>query len=697
MNILQTVLKLDANDSADDVIQTTRFFTLNAHKAVVVSCKSVRVKEIDEIGARHYTLHLRPNIFLMPFVIFKLAQIIVRENIHIVHARDAASSLAALFASRFTGRPFVATVYEHREKSLFEKSQFWAKRVICFSESDACNLVKRGFLSRNRVRVMPPFINAERADPTPRAKNNESFCIGAAVPLFSPEEMQNFVKAVSILSRTINKLKVFIADSSPRREKDAVEKIKLLIKRHSLASVVTLLPQSDETIPMAGLNLFVQVNVDKNPSARRLLQAQAQGIPIVTTYADWINEYVEDKKTAVVCRSNTAQEMASEISNLYKNSELQNQMTSAAKTRLNEKFKPKNIMESTLSLYEEALSGTNILIIKIGALGDSILATPSVRAIRGKFPKAAIKLLTGIEQREVFMNSPLIDELIVCDFNRRDKGVRGLLRIGKKLRNANFDIVIDLQNNKISHLLAFLSCASKRFGYDNGKLSFLLNRKIKDAKSAIDPVEHQAKVLGLLKIHNIDKHLELWPAKEDKDWADNFLASHWVKGSTKLVSVNIDSSPKWVTKLWPIEYFTEIFNKLAKNFGVRAVLIGRERSNPRAEEFLKYAKCKPIIALGKTNISRLASLVKKCDLLLSSDSAPIHVACAMGTPFIALFGPTDPRRHLVPTKNAMIFKKDLKCSPCYNRRCNKGYDCMLSIKPNEVYEAILKLLGIKER
>lgn len=695
MNILQTVTKLDANDSADDTIQTTRFFTLNGHKAVVVSEKSARTKEIDEVGARYYALSLRPNIFLMPLAIFKLSQIIIRENIDIVHARDASSSFAALFASRFTERPFITTVYEYHKKSLFEKSQFWAKRVICFDESDARNLVKRGFLSESKARVIPPFINSNVTNPAPLARKDGSFVIGAAVPLFSTEARQNFIRAISILSRTINKLKVFITDSSPRREKDAAQKLKLLIKRHSLINIVTHLPQGEDIMPMTGLDLFVQINADKNPSAKRLLLAQASGIPIVTTCADWISDYAEDKKTALVCQSPAAQEIASRINDLYKNKELQSQITSAAKTHLKENFKAENIMKSTLALYEDALSGVNILIIKIGALGDCILVTPSVRAVREKFPKATIRLLTGLEQREVFMNSPYIDELIVCDFKRRDKGVRGLLRVGKKLRNANFDVVVDLQNNKKSHLLSFLSYAPRRFGYDNGKLGFLLNRKIKETHVATDPIEHQSKVLGLLGIYNIGKRIELWPTKEDRAWADNFLSSHWVKGSTKLVALNIDSSPKWVTKLWPIEYFTEVFNKLAKNFGIRAVLIGREKNSPRIEGFLKHAKCKPILAMGKTNISRLASLVKKCDLLLSSDSAPIHVACAMGTPFIALFGPTDPKRHLASSKNAIVFNKNLKCSPCYSSHCNEGYACMLSIKPEEVYEATLKLLGIK--
>ncbi|MFH1380928.1 MAG: glycosyltransferase family 9 protein, partial [Candidatus Omnitrophota bacterium] len=299
--------------------------------------------------------------------------------------------------------------------------------------------------------------------------------------------------------------------------------------------------------------------------------------------------------------------------------------------------------------------------------------------------------------REVFINSPYIDEILVCDFKKRDRGFFGLLRIGKKLRAEDFDIVIDLQNNKKSHILAFLSCAPKRFGYDNGKLSFLLNRRIRDNGFLLDPVKHQLKVLGLLGISNIDEKPELWPTTEDMKWAEDFFASEWLKINTKLVAFNISSSPKWITKLWPIEYFAELSNKLAKELGIRVILIGKDegKKDARIDDFLKRIKCKPINAMGKTNIPRLAALIKKCDLLLSADSAPIHVAASVDTPFIALFGPTDPKRHLVPIERSEVVKKDLKCSPCYKRVCDKGYICMRSIKPDEVYSKIVKLLGIK--
>ena len=92
---------------------------------------------------------------------------------------------------------------------------------------------------------------------------------------------------------------------------------------------------------------------------------------------------------------------------------------------------------------------------------------------------------------------------------------------------------------------------------------------------------------------------------------------------------------------------------------------------------------------------RLAALVKKTDLLLSSDSAPIHVAAAVKTPFIAFFGPTDPARHMPPADKAVVMKENFPCMPCYHTHCDKGYICMRSIKPIKVYNTIKKILEVK--
>jgi len=326
------------------------------------------------------------------------------------------------------------------------------------------------------------------------------------------------------------------------------------------------------------------------------------------------------------------------------------------------------------------------------------LAVPSLRAIRKRFPKAKIKVLVGIDNREVFANSPFIDDIIVCDFKGRDRRPAGFLHILRRLRAENFDVSIDFQNNKKSHMLAFLSCIPKRYGYDNGKMSFLLNRKIKDSGFPVDPVEHQLKVLNLLGIYKIDKAPEIRSPKEDEEWADNFLKSHWLKAGQKIIALSLGAGAGRATKLWPSEYFAEVCTKLARNLGIRVLLTGLEKERPLANKFMKRAKCKPIDGLGRTNILRLASLVKRCDVLLSSDSAPLHVAASVGTPFVALFGPTDPRKHLVPSeKRCIVLSKKLKCSPCHHRHCSKRNNCMRAIKPDEVYEAVVGLLRMESK
>lgn len=720
MNILYVVNKLDASDKAEDVIRATRFLALNGHKAVVASEKSERVRKIDEVGARHYALALRGDIFSIPIDILKLAQIISKENIRVVHALDGPSSFPAFFAARAKERVFVSTVYEHNGRGFFDKARAWAKRIICFSENEARHFAGGRAFSQGKARFIPPSVDATKGSYREN-RDTSQFSIGATLPLSSEESVRSFIRAISVLHRRTSKIKVFLIGKTRVHLKRTEEKLRLLIRRHSLSNVITVLPADKERDLISNAHLFVQINpvckdgrgLDEEINARPLLRAAAALTPLLVTEAPWINDYVERGKTAIVCPHDNAEAMAAGMLDLYKNKERRVQIADCAREFVRERFNIKKMMEATLRLYEDAITNVNILIIKIGALGDVILAIPSVRAIRERFPNARIKILTNIDKREIFANSPLIDEIIVCDFKERDKGVRGLFRVARKLRYEDFDIVIDLQNNKKSHILSFLSCAPKRYGYDNGKLSFLLNRKIKDTESALDPVSHQSRVLGLLGIGGIDKRLVMWASKQDEEWADRFFESHWVhpvrpgrnrisngsngvKKNTRLVAINLGASRRWITKLWPGAYFAEVANALARDFNVRIVLIGLKEKNSEAREFMKRAKCKPINALGKTNVLRLASLLRRCDVLLSPDSAPLHIAAGVNTPFVALFGPTDPNRHLAPTNKCVIFKKDFKCSPCYKTTCKRDYKCMTSIKPDEVYEAVVKLLKMKE-
>ena len=714
MNILQVISRLDEKPGAQDVIDSTRFLTLNGHKIVVASGSSERVREIDEVGARHYPMNFANNIFLLPLFVFKLSRIIGKESIDVVHSRDGLSAFLSFLASRSRARAFVATLYKNRIKGFFDKSQTWAKCVICSSENQARYILEKGLVPGHKICVIPPFVKVTSLSAGKPYGLRNFFIVGGLLPLSSSEKTQKFIRAISILSRTIGRLKVFVIDTKKGRGKGDTEKFELLVKRHLLNGIIAFLPKEEIQKTLPAFDVLALMEDDEDMAARFLLEAQSRRIPVlVSESAGWIKDYGSVGETLIAADMGEARNLADNIFNLYKNEAKRSNIADEAQKFVNEKFDIKKAMESTVRVYSDAPRSKNILIIKIAALGDVILAVPSIRAIRKKFEHAKIKLLVGIENRDVFINSPFFDDLIVYDFKGRDKGLNGLLRLAKRLRKEGFDIVVDFQNNKRSHLLAFLSCAPERYGYDNGKLGFLLNKKAKDIEPSIDPIAHQGRVLDLLGIRNIDKKLELWPSKEDRLWADDFLKSYWVnpalsysgellrsrKGGVKtkarLVALNIGSSPRWITKLWPVEYFSEVADRLAGEFGVRIVLIGKEKKGQRIEEFLKNTISKPINALGKTNVPRLASLLKRCDVLVSSDSAPLHVAASVGTPFVAFFGPTDPARHLPPSNNYVVLKKNIECSPCYSTRCKRDHACMRSIKPDEVFESIIKLLGLK--
>jgi len=289
------------------------------------------------------------------------------------------------------------------------------------------------------------------------------------------------------------------------------------------------------------------------------------------------------------------------------------------------------------------------------------------------------------------LRSPYIDELLVCDLKNNDKGLKGLLGIGSVLRKKNFDIVIDLQNSRSSHILAYLSGCVNCYGYDNKKFSFLLQHRIEDEKPPIDPVTHQFRILKMLGIDLLNNSLELWPSAEDAKHMEELLNSQWLSEAQKIVGINISASKRWSTKLWPQQYLMRLCEELGLR-DIRVVITGTAQDLAYAELLVNSLKSTKIInACGKTSVNELAVLIKKCHVFISADSSPLHIASAVGTPFIALFGPTDERRHLPPGKNRIVINKDLDCSPCYKTKC-RTKRCMSQITPEEVLAAIDKLL-----
>jgi ADP-heptose:LPS heptosyltransferase len=241
--------------------------------------------------------------------------------------------------------------------------------------------------------------------------------------------------------------------------------------------------------------------------------------------------------------------------------------------------------------------------------------------------------------------------------------------------------------------LSFLSFTQKSYGYNNKKWGSLLTNPIEDIHKNIPPVAHQFQLLEELGIHNkSNTYLELWPSSKDHQYARSLLDSEWLGNNRNIVGINIAASWKWQTKNWPIEHIARICDALSTK-NIRVIITGLDKDHSLARYLLSITKSKPANFVGKTDILQLAALIKGCKVFLTPDSAPMHIAAAMQVPVVALFGPTDSRRHIPPAKRIVILEKKLACAPCYSSRCRiLTHACMKDIQPDEVLLEVERLM-----
>ena len=696
MNVLQILPELNVGGVETGTVDLARYLVKAGHKAVVVSGGGELVRGLEASGAIHYQLPVhKKSIFIMFKMIPRLVEIIKKEEIDIVHARSRVPAWIAYFASRRTNRVFITTCHGYYQKHIFSYVMGWAKRVIVLSNVIGRHMIDDFSVPYERIRLIPRSVDLERFKYLkPDKKRKKEFNVGIIGRITPLKGHLYFVKAMAKVARAIPWLKIWIVGDAPASRQAYKEEVQVLVKRLGLWHATQFLgTQRDIPAILAHLDLLVLATTTQEAFGRVIIEAQAAGVPVVATKVGGVVDIIEDNKTGLLVPAADPASMAQGIIKIFKEPALASKLAEHAYKKVKEKYNLELMVKNTLDVYREALCNFKILIIKFSSLGDVILSTAAIKAIREKFKDNhhKISFLVGEEAKDVLLRCPYIDELLICDFKNKDKGIRGFLKLAAVLRKKNFDIVIDLQNNRKSHLLSALALAPHRYGYNNKKLGFLLDRHIKDDKAPLDPISHQFRILKMLDIELKDPHLELWPTQEDEFYIEEFLNSQWLSTHQRMVGINLSASLRWVTKSWPLGHIIKLCEELSRR-DIRVVITGTEGDLAQADKLIQAVKnVKPINACGKTTINQLSCLIKRCAVYISADSAPLHIAASAGAPLIALFGPTDPRRHILPIKDYLVLKKDLPCSPCYKSKC-RTKKCMELITPEEVLEVIDKLL-----
>jgi len=693
VNILQILPELNVGGVETGTVDFARYLVKNGHKAIVVSNGGDLVGDLEQAGVLHYKLPVHEkSIFTIIKMIKELTLIIKKENIDIVHARSRVPGWIGFFAARNTGTIFLTTCHGHYSKHFLSKVMGFGKLVIVPSNVIGRHMIEDFGVHHQRIRLIPRSVDLEKFTFSPYdTRPKTGFIVGMIGRITPLKGHAHFLKAISKLIRTLPYLKVWIVGDSPQSKKIYREEVETLARRLGISHCVQFLGNRKD-IPqiISKLNIVVLSTVTEEAFGRVIIESQACGTPVIATRVGGVVDVVEDGETGILVPPKDPDAMASAILKLLKDKTLAEKLSLAGRKNVEEKFTIEMMSTETLKVYQEAASTRNILVIKIGALGDVILSIPSIRAIRKKYPEAKIYCLVGKESRPILQRCPYLNGIIIYDYKEKDKGIFGPINIIKELRKYYFDMVIDLQNNRKSHLISFSTMSSSRYGYNNRKFSFLLNHKVEPTKEDTPPIEHQFRTLGLLGIAKEDTSLELWPSEEDEEYIRILLESEWVSGKEKIIGINLGASKRWLTKCWPLENFARLSDRLSKE-NIRVIITGAQDDLGAASKIQKMATSKLLNFAGKTSIMQLAALIRKCSVFISADSAPLHVAAAMNTPIVALFGPTSPQRHMPPAKKAVVVKANVICSPCYKPKCQK-MDCMNQISVDEVYMAVKKLI-----
>jgi heptosyltransferase-2 len=269
-----------------------------------------------------------------------------------------------------------------------------------------------------------------------------------------------------------------------------------------------------------------------------------------------------------------------------------------------------------------------------------------------------------------------------------------LLALVRRLRKEHFDWSIDLQNSRRTHLLAWLAGIPVRVGYRR-KLGWLLNRGVRLPRVVMTPIAHQHHLLRKTGFSPNGDILELWPSVLDEEGAARLVGAA-AASSSRLVGIHPGGSGRWKTKRWDLRRWAELCDALATR-NVRVVVVGGPEERVLGEALAQLTNPPPLNVIGQTSLMELACLIKRCDVFIAHDSSSLHLAAAVGTPTIALFGPTDPQRHLPPAFIGQVIQKEVFCRPCYSTHCRTiTHACMRRIGTEEVLRAALGLLADRE-
>ncbi len=333
-------------------------------------------------------------------------------------------------------------------------------------------------------------------------------------------------------------------------------------------------------------------------------------------------------------------------------------------------------------------------------MGDAVMCLPALETIRRAFPDSEISILVRPVIGELFVDHPGVRHIVTYDDRGTHAGWWGTVKLARSLRRERYDLALLFQNAFEAALLGVLAGIALRYGYATDGRRLLLTHPVAlpDPKRTVHQVRYYMDMLIPLVQETPTPALTLSVSPAEETMANRLLQEYGVRAADVLIGVN-PGSVYGGAKRWPPERFAAVADRLIVDVRqrspnpVRCLIIGGPGEEALGEAIARRMLSNAVVLSGKTSLSVLKAILKRCCLFVTNDTGPMHVANALGVPVVAVFGSTDPTATAPYNGLSAVVRHPVDCSPCLLRECPIDHRCMTSVSADQVVRAAQGLLG----
>jgi len=350
----------------------------------------------------------------------------------------------------------------------------------------------------------------------------------------------------------------------------------------------------------------------------------------------------------------------------------------------------------------------NILIVKTSAIGDVTHTLPALCALRKRYPYAKITWLVEEAAADLVKGHRALDRVLV---SRRKKwaaemksGLAGFTKAWREirwfirdLRDTRYDLLFDFQGLLKSGIWVWLANAERKIGFGRGmehaECSYIfLNERVPPVSMDTHALRRELVLLKAVGLEAEEIVFDLPITESDRKKVDNLLADYGIDRVKPLVAINPLAT--WPTKLWFNDRFAEVGDLLIEK-GCSVVFTGSPADREEIDRIINTMTGGAVNLAGETSLISLAALFQVAEAVVSTDTGPMHIAAAVGTPLVAIFGSTAPWRTGPWGEEHLVLRAEMDCSPCLKKHCPKDSECMRDISVAQVMSAVNRILDRK--